>query len=307
MPLLVLGGGSNVVVGDDGFDGRVVRVASRGCQLDQDGDRVRVTAEAGEAWTDLVDRCIAEGLAGVECLAGIPGLVGATPVQNVGAYGQEVAQTISGVQAWDREHSSLVDLDTQACRFGYRDSRFKQEGRQVVLAVTFSLRRSELSEPIRYRDVAVALDVGLGERRPLAEVREAVLAVRRSKGMVLDAADPDTRSVGSFFTNPVLTTASMDQLRRRALDRVGSPVPSYPADEEHHKVPAAWLIEHAGFERGFCMGDAAISTKHTLALTVRRGRRAQPLVELARLVRNRVEEVFAVTLVPEPVLIGVAL
>ncbi len=308
-PLLVLGGGSNVVIGDAGFPGTVLRMATTGRTAVHDGDDVLVSVEAGEEWGSFVDSCVEEGLAGVECLAGIPGSVGAVPVQNVGAYGQEVSATIESVEVWDRRAGAFAVLDAAACGFGYRTSRFKHRDQMVILSATFRLRRSSMSEPIRYSELARSLSAGVGERRPLAEVRDSVVALRRGKGMVIDPGDPDTRSVGSFFTNPVLSPTRVAELEGRVADLAGAPaaVPTFPADDGRLKVPAAWLIERAGFERGFEMGDAAISTKHTLALTVRRGRSAEPLLVLARAIRDRVEAVLGVVLEPEPVLVGVAL
>lgn len=307
--VLVLGGGSNVVVGDQGFPGVVLRLATTGRAAVADGDSTLVTVEAGEDWGAFVDSCVADGLAGVECLAGIPGLVGAVPVQNVGAYGQEVAGTITRVEVWDRHTGRTVELDAASCGFEYRSSRFKHRDRMVILSVTFGLRRSPLSEPVRYAELARALDAEVGERRPLAAVRDAVVALRRGKGMVLDPGDPDTRSVGSFFTNPILTAAQLGDLQRRVADRLGpsAAVPTFAADGDRVKVPAAWLIERAGFQRGYRLGDAAISSKHTLALTVRRGRSAEPLLALARTIRDGVHSALGVTLEPEPVMVGAKL
>lgn len=201
-PVLVLGGGSNLVVADEGFDGLVVRVASRGIEFAGD----RVTVQAGEDWDGLVARMVAEGRSGIECLSGIPGLVGSTPIQNVGAYGQEVSQTITGVRVYDRKTGAVSDLATQECGFAYRHSAFKEEaGRHVVLAVTYGLAKDGMSGPVAYKELAARLGVALGERVPPAEARAAVLELRRGKGMVLDPDDPDSRSAGSFFTNPLLT------------------------------------------------------------------------------------------------------
>lgn len=203
-PVLILGAGSNIVAGDVGFDGRAVRSAALGRSLTPSDGWVELTVEAGETWAALVEMSVAENLAGIECLAAIPGSVGAVPVQNVGAYGQEVAATICRLRAWDRHRGEVVCLDGPACRFGYRTSRFKTDDRFVILSVTFQLRRSRRSEPIRYPQLADTLGVALGDRVPLAEAHQAVVGLRRAKGMVLDPADPDNRSVGSFFTNPLL-------------------------------------------------------------------------------------------------------
>jgi UDP-N-acetylmuramate dehydrogenase len=299
-PLLVMAGGSNLVVADEGFPGTVLRIATRG--VAREGGTLEVAA--GEPWDPLVARCVAQGLEGFECLAGIPGSVGATPIQNVGAYGQEVAETIVGVRVLDRARDTVEELAPAACGFTYRSSAFKRApGRWVVLAVRFELKRSELSAPIRYAELARALDVELGDRAPLAQVREAVLALRRRKGMVLDAADPDTTSAGSFFTNPILDADAFAAL----LARLGPDVrpPSWPEADGRVKTSAAWLIERAGFHRGD--GDPkgiAISTKHTLALTNRGGGTTAQLVALAREIAAGVHDAFGVDLTPEPVLVG---
>jgi UDP-N-acetylmuramate dehydrogenase len=308
-PLLVLAGGSNVVVADAGFPGTVVRVATRGVAVGDAGDgRVRLAVQAGEPWDPFVARAVAEGLAGVECLAGIPGSVGATPIQNVGAYGQEVAETIRAVRVLDRERDAIADLAPEACGFTYRSSAFKREpGRWVVLAVTFELERSDRSAPIRYAELARRLGVALGDRAPLPDVRAAVLALRRGKGMVIDPDDPDTASAGSFFTNPVLTADAFDALERRVADRLGDEAapPAFPDADGHVKTSAAWLIERAGFHRGH--GDPhgiAISSKHTLALTNRGDGTTAELVALAREIARGVRERFGIDLVPEPVFVG---
>jgi UDP-N-acetylmuramate dehydrogenase len=266
-PVLVLAGGSNVVVADDGFPGTVVRVLTRGIERREVDGRLVITAQAGEPWEAFVDACVAEGLAGIESLAGIPGSIGATPIQNVGAHGQEVAQTITSVRVLDRERDVVEDLPAAAAGFAYRSSAFKRTpGHRVVLAVTFALERRELSGPLEYAELARALDVRPGEGAPLAEVREAVLVLRRGKGMVVDPADPDSVSAGSFFT---------------------------------------WLIEHAGFTRGYGNPEGiAISHKHTLALTNRGAGTTTELVALAREIAGGVREHFGVELTPEPVLVG---
>jgi UDP-N-acetylmuramate dehydrogenase len=303
-PLLVLAGGSNVVVADDGFPGIVVRIATAGVT----GDGGCLEVAAGEPWDPFVARCLGAGLAGVECLSGIPGSVGATPIQNVGAYGQEVAETIDGVRVFDRARHAVEELDAAACGFSYRSSAFKREpGRWVVLAVRFVLELSPLSAPVRYAELAGALGVELGERAPLGAVREAVLALRRAKGMVLDPADPDSVSAGSFFTNPVLEAGDFSALEHRVAERVGpqARVPAWPQVDGRVKTSAAWLIERAGFRRGH--GDAAgiaISAKHTLALTNRGAGTSAELVALAREIAAGVRDAFGVELVPEPVFVG---
>ncbi|NJC69299.1 UDP-N-acetylmuramate dehydrogenase [Planosporangium thailandense] len=302
----VLAGGSNVVVADSGFPGTVVLVRNRGYSVRREGERAVVRVEAGQPWDDLVAATVAEGLTGLECLSGIPGSAGATPIQNVGAYGQEVAETITAVRVYDRRTGDTVVMSPDECRFGYRASVFKHNDRFVVLSVDFSLAVSTRSMPIRYAELARRLGVAPGDRVESGRVREAVLALRAGKGMVLDAADPDTYSVGSFFTNPVVTADGFAALR----DRTGGvEPPAFPAGDGHVKVSAAWLIEHAGFARGY--GDPAagvgISTKHTLALTNRGTGTTSALLALAREIRAGVRDRFGVDLHPEPVLINCSL
>jgi UDP-N-acetylmuramate dehydrogenase len=297
-PVLVLGGGSNIVVADAGFPGTVVRIAIKGLRFEPLDDYVVARVGAGEEWCAFVERCVADGLCGTECLSGIPGLVGATPVQNVGAYGQEVSDTVISVTAWDRWSASLVRLRPEQCRFGYRDSLFKQSSRYVVTEVSFRLERSRLSRPFRYAELAASLGSDLGQRAPLQDTALAVIGLRRKKGMVLDPGDPDSRSVGSFFTNPVLDRAHMSKI----LD-VAPQVPTYPA-ADGTKVPAGWLVERAGFDRGYRLGGAAISSKHALALTVCEGGTAADVLALAKEIRDRVRNQFGVSLQLEPVLVG---
>jgi UDP-N-acetylmuramate dehydrogenase len=297
-PVLVLGGGSNVLVTDSGFDGRVVAVRTSGLEVDADacGGAV-VRAAAGEVWDDLVLRAVQSGWVGVEALSGIPGLVGATPIQNVGAYGQEVSETIASVRCWDRQAGEVRTLFNRDCRFGYRTSRLKQEpGRWLVLEVVLQLRLGDLGAPVQYAELARRLGVEPGERAPLTDVRDAVLDLRRGKGMVLDEVDHDTWSAGSFFTNPVLPA-----------DRVPDGAPAWPQPDGTVKTSAAWLIEHAGFARGHGNERAALSTKHTLALTNRGGATAADIVSLAREVRDGVRARFGIDLVNEPVLVGCSL
>jgi UDP-N-acetylmuramate dehydrogenase len=297
-PLLILAGGSNLVVADEGFPGTVLRIATRGVTRED----ATLAVAAGEPWDPLVARCVADGLEGVECLAGIPGSVGATPIQNVGAYGQEVAETIVGVRVLDRASGIVEELTPADCGFTYRSSAFKREpGRWVVLGVRFALKASELSAPIRYAELARALDVELGDRAPLAEVRDAVLALRRRKGMVLDPSDPDTVSAGSFFTNPILEANQFAALQAR----VDVAPPAWPDADGRVKTSAAWLIERAGFRRGYGDPDGiAISAKHTLALTNRGHGTTAQLVALAREIAAGVHDAFGVELTPEPVLVG---
>jgi UDP-N-acetylmuramate dehydrogenase len=303
---LVLAGGSNVVVADAGFPGTVVHVRSRGvAQAERDG-RVLLEVQAGEPWDDVVALAVREGLAGIECLAGIPGSTGATPIQNVGAYGQDVSATVTAVRVHDRVRDEVVTLGPEACGFRYRSSAFKGHDRQVVLAVTFALTPSAASEPVRYGELARALGVEIGGTAPLEEVREAVLALRRGKGMVVDPGDSDSVSAGSFFTNPILQPAAFAALERRAAERLGDGTrpPAFREPDGRVKTSAAWLIERAGFHRGYGSGPAGLSTKHSLALVNRGGATAADLVALAREIAAGVRAAFGVDLVPEPVFVG---
>lgn len=309
VPVLLVAGGSNLVVSDAGFSGRVVRIATRGLSADVEphdatcGGAV-LTAAAGEVWDDVVAHAVTSGWSGVEALSGIPGSVGATPVQNVGAYGQEVAQTIAQVRTFDRVERRQRTFSVAECGFSYRHSRFKAEpDRYLILEVTFQLPAASLSAPIAYGELARTLGVEVGQRAPAADVRSAVLGLRAAKGMVLDAADHDTWSAGSFFTNPML---SADQARTLPEN-----APRFPQPDGSVKSSAAWLIEHAGFAKGFSPaqveGRVSLSTKHTLALTNRGGASADDLMVLARTVRDGVEQAFGVRLVNEPVLVGLSL
>ena len=312
-PLLVLSGGSNLVVCDDGFPGTVVRVASTGITVESEDlcGGVMVRVAAGEDWDGFVTRAVAEGWSGVEALSGIPGCSGATPVQNVGAYGQEVAQTIASVRVFDRSEQRVRTFANRDCAFTYRHSLFKGTSRYVVLDVLFQLLPGELSQPVAYADLARQLGVEAGERVPLAQAREAVLQQRARRGMVLDPGDHDTWSCGSFFTNPVLSPSEFAALEGRAGERLGpdgARPPRFSDPEGNVKTSAAWLIEHAGFGKGYAMpGPAALSTKHTLALTNRGEASAKDVVALARELRDGVREAFGVTLVNEPVLVGLEL
>ena len=300
-PLLVLGGGSNVVLPDDGIDGTVVRVQTRGMAVRGVAGGVAMEVAAGEDWDLLVAHTVAEGLAGMEALSGIPGSVGASPIQNIGAYGQEVAHTVTSVRAYDRQADVVVELSAADCGFTYRSSTFKTEpGRWVVLSVAFLLQPGALSAPVGYAELARALGVEVGGRAPLQDVRDAVLRLRKGKGMVLDPTDPDTRSVGSFFTNPRLPPGQLVDLQAR----VDEPVPTWPDTDGLVKVSAAWLIERAGFGKGAFDGPVGISTKHTLALVHRGGGSSAALLGVARTVRDEVRTRFGVELVNEPVLVG---
>ncbi|ARP70646.1 UDP-N-acetylenolpyruvoylglucosamine reductase [Streptomyces pluripotens] len=306
-PLLIIGGGSNLVIGDDGFDGTALRIATRGVGL----SGTTLELAAGEVWTDAVARAVEAGLAGVECLAGIPGSAGATPIQNVGAYGQEVSSTITEVIAYDRRSGETVTLTNGECAFAYRHSLFKSDPeRYVVLRVRFELEDAGgLSAPVKYAEAARALGVEPGDRVPLADARETVLKLRAGKGMVLDPEDHDTWSAGSFFTNPILTEEQFAAFRACVRERLGAGAepPAYPAGEGRTKTSAAWLIDKAGFTKGYGTGPARISTKHTLALTNRGGAGTEDLLALAREVVAGVREAFGITLVNEPVTVGVSL
>ncbi len=326
VPVLILGGGSNLLVSDAGFDGIVVRDARRDVEaqvsLQNDGacGGLSITAAAGVPWDALVGRAVRSQWSGFEALSGIPGSTGATPVQNVGAYGADVSELVAEVRTWDRSTHTVRTLPLMSLGFSYRDSLLKRSmrggaddgavwapsPRYVVLSVTFHTRMASLSAPVRYAQLAGALGVEQGARVPITEVRDTVLALRRSKGMVLDGSDPDTWSAGSFFTNPIL-----DASAAAALPDDAPRFPAGPgAPEGAIKTSAAWLIEHAGFGKGFAVGDdarASLSTKHTLALTNRGGASAADLIELARAVRDGVRDAYGIDLVPEPVMVGTAL
>lgn len=299
--LYVLGGGSNLVVSDAGVAGLVLQVDVRGMRLVPDGDVTHLVAAAGEPWDDVVRRAVAENLAGVECLSGIPGRVGATPIQNVGAYGQDVSETITEVRCFDRRTDELVTLHSAECAFAYRDSRLKSEepDRFVVLEVRYRLERHG-APTLRYAELQRALDER-SEAPTLAEVRRTVIELRRKKGMVVDPADADTASCGSFFVNPVVEASHAARIEAEFPDET---MPRFAAPGGLVKLSAGWLIEHAGLARGTVRGRAAISSKHALALTALPGARARDVVDLAREVRRTVETRFAVRLVPEPVCWG---
>jgi UDP-N-acetylmuramate dehydrogenase len=299
-PVLVLAGGSNVVISDEGFPGTVLLLRTRGFRPVPEADGVNLTLAAGEPWDDVVARTVAEGWSGIECLSGVPGSAGATPIQNVGAYGQEITETLLSVDAYDRKLGRMVTFTPDECGLGYRMSVFKYVDRWVVLSVTLRLGRSGLSTPIRYAELARALGVSVGDRAPLADVRAAVLKLRAGKGMVLDPDDPDTYSAGSFFTNPVIDAGTFAGVQERA----DVEVPSWPGEDGTVKVSAAWLIDHAGFTKGYPGDGVAISSKHTLALTNRGRGSTRALLDLAREIRDGVRGRFGVDLRPEPVLVN---
>ncbi|MEV7645134.1 MULTISPECIES: UDP-N-acetylmuramate dehydrogenase [Actinomycetes] len=314
--VLLIGGGSNLVISDEGYPGVAVQIATRGLHLDeQPNGKVLLRAAAGENWDTTVEYSLAEGLSGLEALSGIPGCTGATPVQNVGAYGADISQTLAWLRAYDRQSNQVLKLDNSELGFAYRDSVIKRTStngspRYVVLEVAFLLTRENESAPIRYAELARRLGVEAGERADALEVRQTVLDLRRSKGMVFDARDADSHSTGSFFTNPIVESSVMGKLPENA--------PSYPAEQAGFlKLSAAWLIDQAGFGKGYGLegtegfalagGRASLSTKHTLAITNRGEATAQDIVAIARAVRAGVQQRFGIELVNEPLLIGLAL
>ena len=298
--MLVLGGGSNLVVGDAGWDGLVVQIGIDGVKIRLYDDHAIVSAFAGVEWDDFVARMVNAKLVGVECLSGIPGLVGATPMQNVGAYGQEVADTIVLVRALDRNTGQVVALEPAECGFAYRTSMFKGNARWIVLEVRFRFARGADSSPIRYAELSRALGIADGESAPLDEVRDTVIALRRGKGMVVDPRDPESRSAGSFFTNPILDGAALAALEARLS---GATLPRWAQPDGTTKVSAAWLIERVGFTKGYTTGRVGISKKHALALVNRGGATTAELLALANEIVAGVHAKLGVTLVPEPVIV----
>jgi UDP-N-acetylmuramate dehydrogenase len=300
-PLFVLGGGSNLVIADEGVNGLVLQIAMGGVAVSGSGTETLLKAAAGESWDGLVASAVGRGLAGIECLSGIPGSVGGTPIQNVGAYGQEVSRVIETLTAYDRREHRLVQIDGSECGFGYRTSRFKERdaGRFVICDVTFRLRAGPPT--ITYRDLVDQLAREEKSNPDVADARAAVLTIRRRKGMVIDTADPATRSVGSFFTNPVLTRTAYERVVAVSRDER---VPCYVMQNDEVKIPAAWLIEQAGFHRGRAEGPVGLSTKHPLALVNRGGATARQLLEFAGRIKRAVIDRFGVALRPEPVFVG---
>ena len=294
-PVLLVGGGSNLVVADEGYAGRVVLIRNGGITEESDlcgGAYVEIGA--GENWDDVVATAVRKGWLGIEALSGIPGTTGATPIQNVGAYGQEVAQTVARVRTWDRKLRGIRTFAADECAFGYRTSRFKKDpGRFVVLSTTFQFQLGDLGPPVRYAELASALGIAIGERAPAHDVREAVLDLRRRKAMVLDPADHDTWSTGSFFTNPIVPA-----------DVVPEGAPTWPQPDGLVKTSAAWLIEQTGFTKGYGNDRVRLSSRHTLAITNRGGATTAELLALAREIQVGVQERFGITLVNEPVLVG---
>jgi UDP-N-acetylmuramate dehydrogenase len=303
LPLFVLGGGSNVVVADAGWPGLALKVSLAGIEESADSGAVRFEAGAGEEWDKLVARAVARNCSGIECLSGIPGSVGGTPVQNVGAYGQEVSQTIESVLALDLRDGQLHELCAEACGFSYRGSIFNssERGRYIILRVTYALTPGGEGR-IEYADLKRHF-AGWRKTPGLAEIREAVRKIRASKGMLITPGDEDSRSAGSFFKNPVVAAAQHRDLEKRAAAR-GLQIPAYPALESQKKVSAAWLVEHSGFGKGYDAGRAGISRKHALAIVNRSEASAADVVALEEAIQQRVEEIWGIRLEPEPVFVG---
>lgn len=307
LPVFTLGGGSNIVIADSGFPGLVLRVSIRRIETRADGDKVLVTAGAGEEWDGLVSLCVANNWAGVECLSGIPGRVGATPIQNVGAYGQETSDTIVSIEALDLASGEITQMSADKCEFGYRTSRFKTRDRDrfIITGATYSLA-VDGKPTVRYGELQRYLDERKAGDPQLIEVREAVLAIRRRKAMVIDAGDPDSRSVGSFFVNPIVEREEFERVKERAksLGLLAESIPNYPTADGRVKLPAGWLIERAGIRKGYVHGNVGTSTKHALAIINRGGASGREIRELAETIKTRVREEFGIQLTPEPVFVG---
>ncbi|CAN2178276.1 MurB UDP-N-acetylmuramate dehydrogenase [Candidatus Nanopelagicaceae bacterium] len=298
-PILIMGGGTNVLISDKGFDGTVIRISNNSVQSEVDAcSGATLTIGAGEDWDTFVQTTIDRGFAGLETLSGIPGTVGAAPIQNIGAYGHEVAEFITRVRTYDRQEKALKTFTNSECQFSYRNSYFKAHpGRYVVLEVQFQIRRGEFSDPITYVELSKKLGIEPGEKAPVVATRAAVLELRASKGMLLKNDDHDSWSAGSFFTNPIISQQAADQLPNAA--------PKWPLNDGRVKVSAAWLIENSGIHKGDEVGGARISTKHVLALSNSGNATASDIAELAKRARNQVKEVFGITLEAEVNLVGV--
>ena len=299
-PLFILGGGSNLLISDEGFKGLVLQIDLRGVVVESEDEFATVKVAAAEPWDSFVAMAVEHGWAGIECLSGIPGSTGATPIQNVGAYGQDVSETIIRVEALDRKTGLVTSLTSAECRFGYRSSLFKNDEREryVVLNVTFRLKVGGAAS-VRYPELRRYLEERGESVEDLRTVRDAVIVIRKRKGMVLDPNDPDTRSDGSFFMNPIIDNADFATFKQRADN-----APNFPANDGTVKLSAAWLIEHAGFSKGFVHGNVGLSTKHTLAVVNRGGGTAREVRELVKMVQDRVREQFGVEIHPEPNFIG---
>lgn len=299
-PVLILGGGSNLVIGDAGWNGLVIELTMPEIRIAMHSDTAIVSAGAGATWDSFVAAMVDANLVGIECLSGIPGKVGATPMQNVGAYGQEVADTIGCIRAYDRQLGTITEFFGDDCDFGYRTSVFRRSARWVILEVQFQFSHSRLSAPIRYPELARTLCVEIGERAPLAETRQAVLALRRSKAMIVDSNDPDSRSAGSFFTNPIVEASQLVAMQSQVADAA---IPHWPMPNGSVKLSAAWLIERAGFAKGHVHGNVGLSSKHSLALINRGGASTAELLGFATKIQRAVERAFGVALVPEPIFV----
>lgn len=302
LPLFVLGGGSNILISDNGFKGLALKIALRGISSDQDKTEVLITTQAGEDWDQFVKFCVENNLQGVECMSGIPGTVGGTPVQNVGAYGQEVSETIFAVRVLEISSGKILEMKNAECNFAYRTSIFNttHKNQFIVLAVTFCLKKN--GEPkIVYKDLRQVF----GERKPdLSETRQAVLQIRAAKSMVIDELDPNSKSAGSFFKNPVVLAEDFTEIERLAGQMGIENVPKFVVDNEKIKIPAAWLIENSGFHKGYKFGNVGISTKHSLAIVNLGNGRAQDILALKNEIQAKVKDKFDVLLKPEPIFIG---
>lgn len=300
-PVLIIGGGSNVLIADSGFAGTVIHIANTNCESEVDAcSGATLTIGAGENWDVFVATTISRGFAGLETLSGIPGTVGAAPIQNIGAYGHEVSEFITRVRTYDRQAKAIKTFTNSECEFEYRNSIFKRTpGRYIVLSVQFQLRQGEISSPITYVELANKLSIALGEKASVVETRSAVMALRGAKGMLLNPDDKDSWSAGSFFTNPIVSADVAAKLPEGA--------PKWPTPDGRIKTSAAWLIEHSGIDKGHAHGGARISTKHVLALTNSGSATAEELIELAREVRSSVYEKYGITLEPEVNLVGISL
>jgi UDP-N-acetylmuramate dehydrogenase len=305
-PLFVLGGGSNILVSDSGFPGVVLKIGLQGTERGKEGEIL--SAGAGEEWDRLVERCVTGKLSGIACLSGIPGTVGAAPVQNIGAYGEEVAEVISSLSVFDRGEHRFLELSNADCRFAYRSSIFNttHENRYIILRVSFALRHDGPVQ-IRYKELRDWF-AGSIPNPTLSQIRQAVLKIRQSKAMVLRQGDVDSRSAGSFFKNPILETDRISQIeataRKHGLLSPSARAPCFPAEQGKTKLSAAWLIERAGFHKGYTYGNAGLSSKHTLAIVNRGDATAREIFDLMNLIRHRVQDVFGVDLQPEPKLVG---
>jgi UDP-N-acetylmuramate dehydrogenase len=300
-PILIMGSGTNILVADSGFEGTVIHISNNSLKSEVDAcSGATLTIGAGEDWDEFVALSIERGLAGLESLSGIPGTIGAAPIQNIGAYGHEVSEFITQVRTYDRQIKAIKTFTNAECQFEYRDSYFKSHpGRYIVLEVQFQLRQGEFTTPIMYAELAKKLGIEIGEKAPVVATRTAVLELRKSKGMLLSKDDHDSWSAGSFFTNPIIST---EQASKLPVD-----APRWPMSDGRVKTSAAWLIEKSGIHKGDSHGGAAISTKHVLALTNKGDATASDIAELAKIARKSVEDKFGITLVPEVNLVGINL